>query len=102
MEIATPIFKTTEDCISFAENVNSAKQPLTIEMLRSFPGCEHYTDEEAASIIQTIEQLSLILFECMPNSICIDNEQVVYLEQERRLKTKSIKDHLSKTQNAAA
>lgn len=35
---------------------------LTIEQLRSYKGCEHYTDEEAAEIIDTLEQLSFVFF----------------------------------------
>ena len=102
MRIAAPTFQSTEDSINFAQKVNPTKQPLTVEKLRGFPGCEHYTDEEAANIVQTIDQLSLILFECIPEPTCIDNEQVVHLERAKRSKTKSIKDHLNKTKTVAA
>lgn len=36
---------------------------LTPDKLRSFPGCEHYSDEEAPEVIASIEQLSHILME---------------------------------------
>jgi hypothetical protein len=102
MKITTPTLRTTEDCISFAREINPAKQPLTIEKLRSFLGCEHYTDEEAASIVQTIDHLSHILFECTQDPICIDNEQVVHLKKASRSKTRSIKNHINKAKTIAA
>lgn len=73
-----PSLENVEDCIAFAKNINPKKEPLTIEKLRTFPGCEHYSDEEATRIVQTIEQLAIILFKSLT---CIDNQQVVHLEK---------------------
>lgn len=36
---------------------------LTIEELRSFPGCENIDDKEAETIIQSLYDLSLLTFE---------------------------------------
>ena len=44
------------------ENPNT-NEKLTIEELRAFPGCEHYTDEQASEIVETIYQLCLLLFD---------------------------------------
>lgn len=60
--IAIPILKTVQDCISFAEEANPRKEPLTVETLRKFPGCQGYSDKEAANIVQTIHQLTAIIF----------------------------------------
>lgn len=35
---------------------------LTIDELKSFKGCENYTNEEAEEIIETLEQLTIVLF----------------------------------------
>ncbi|MET6997817.1 hypothetical protein [Chitinophaga defluvii] len=38
-------------------------EKLTPEMLRGYPGCEHYNDEQAHEIINTIEKLAIILLD---------------------------------------
>ncbi len=35
---------------------------LTVALLKTFPGCEHYTDEQAQEIVHTIKQLGEILY----------------------------------------
>lgn len=35
-------------------------EPLTIESLRCYAGCEHYTDEQASSIIDTLRHYANI------------------------------------------
>jgi hypothetical protein len=57
--------KNQGDGPAFAQAINPKKEPLTIEKLRTFPGCEHYSDEEAELVVQTIHQYALILFECV-------------------------------------
>lgn len=73
-----------DEFIKKAYELNPNKDPLTIEKLKAFTGCEDYTDEEAAGIMQTLENLSAILFESnFPNnSICNDNQRVVYLDND--------------------
>lgn len=63
---------------------NPSKEPLTAEKLRTFPGCEHYSLEEAEQLVRAIDQLARLLFEChQDKSICIDNQQVVNLKEEQ-------------------
>lgn len=73
-----------DEFIKKANELNPNKHPLTIEKLKTFTGCEGYTDDEAVEIVQTLEHLSAILFESnFPNnSICNDNQCVVYLEDD--------------------
>ena len=44
-----------------AQNPNNEK--LTIEELRAFPGCDHYSDEECNEIIESLFQISMLLFD---------------------------------------
>lgn len=49
---------------------------LSIEELRSFKGCENYTDEEAVEIIDTLEQMTIVLFKLyQKNKKIEDNEK---------------------------
>lgn len=48
---------------------------LSIEELRGFKGCENYTDEEAVEIIDTLEQMTIVLFKLyQKNKKIEDNE----------------------------
>lgn len=61
-----------------AQKVNPRKDPLTIEKLRSFPGCEHYSDQEAIAIIETFEQLAFMTFEyTLHNPTYFENNQAI-------------------------
>jgi hypothetical protein len=57
---------------------------LTPEKLRSYRGCEHYTDEEAEQVISSLKKLAGILLE-MPQTknYVIDNQFVVYLNNTK-------------------
>jgi hypothetical protein len=57
--------KNQGDGPAFAQAINPKKEPLTVEKLRTFSGCEHYNDEEAEQVVQTIQQYALILVECI-------------------------------------
>jgi hypothetical protein len=37
-------------------------EELTPEVLRRFPGCEHFTDDQAKEIVFTIKQLAELLY----------------------------------------
>ena len=102
MSIKIPPLETVDDYIAFAQKVNPKMEHLTIEKLRSYPGCENYTDDQAASTIQTLEQFALILFEIahQKEGICIENQQVVYLGQDKRPETIPI--DINKTKTVAA
>lgn len=77
-------FDNQEEFIAWLETTNPNKKPMTIERLRSYPGCEKYTDEEAGDIIQLLSELAVIVLEHVAHkkSTCIDNQQVVYLNSE--------------------
>ena len=57
----------------------------TPEWLRSFKGCEHYSDEEAIAVIDSLNQLASILLRNASQKLRdIDNQQVVYLNNEKQ------------------
>jgi len=68
--------KTADDFIKHADKINPNREPLTIEKLRTFPGYENYSDEQAGEVVQTLEELAIILFEAafQNDSSCIDNQ----------------------------
>ena len=63
------------------KTINPEGNPLTVEILKSIPGCEHYNEAQALEIIQTLEKLSAICYSIVNTEKIhnIDNEQVVYL-----------------------
>lgn len=65
----------------------SAEAPA--DWLRTFHGCEHYTDDEAIIITQTLDKLALILFDftTAKDGIVIDNQLVISSNQEKELQT---------------
>jgi hypothetical protein len=86
MNTIIPPIDNIEACIAFAHKINPKRQPLTIEKLRSFPGCEHYSDEEAGNIIQSFEQLTAIIFDATTSvqNLCSSEQQVVYLSDNNQ------------------
>lgn len=46
---------------------------MTIEQLRKYKGCEHYSDEQAAAVVISLRKFAMTLIETWPN-ICIDNQ----------------------------
>ena len=42
---------------------------LTIEELKSFPGCENIDNKEAEEIVQSLYKLSLLTYEVLTNKI---------------------------------
>ena len=49
---------------------------MTINELRAYPNCGHYTDEQADNILRTLDQIAGILFDytCQQYGIVIDNQ----------------------------
>lgn len=63
--------------------LNPNKEPLTAEKLLTFSGCEHYSPEQAAWVVENINRLACLLIEYHKNnSICIDNQLIVNLNSE--------------------
>ena len=81
----TPLRKATE------KTENSNNIIFSPDMLRSYKGCEHYTDVEANEITNSLEKLSAICYNMVHNSniINIDNQQVVYLNPQQETKLKA-------------
>ncbi|MBX7227787.1 MAG: hypothetical protein K1X55_17260 [Chitinophagales bacterium] len=52
---------------------------MTVDELRKYPNCGHYTDEQAKNIIHTLENLAVYLFDftCLKYGIIIDNQSVI-------------------------
>jgi hypothetical protein len=97
-QYSVPILKTPEDCIGFASKINPKREELTTETLRRFPGCEQYTEEEAIGIVQSIHQLTAIIFKAIyeGDSILIGNPRPDQSESE------SIPINSNHTKNLAA
>jgi hypothetical protein len=86
MNTNNPPLDDVKACIAYAHKINPKRQPLTIEKLRSFPGCDHYSDEEANNIIKSFEQLTAIIFEATTSgqNLCSSEGQVVYLSDNNQ------------------
>ena len=56
-----------------------SRPPLTVHLLKTFPGCENYTDEEAEFKLKCYAVIIPILADLKPPEkiISIDNQQVV-------------------------
>ena len=52
---------------------------MTVDELRKYPNCGHYTDEQAKNIIHTLENLAVFLFDltCLKHGTIIDNQLVI-------------------------
>ncbi len=62
--------------------INPERKPLTPEKLRELSGLTQLSDEQAEKMVQSINLLVKILYDSVKakESICIDNQQVVYLQ----------------------
>jgi hypothetical protein len=58
----------------------------TPEWLRSFKGCEHYSDSEAMAVIESLNIFaSILLMNASQKLHVIDNQLVISLQQEETL-----------------
>jgi hypothetical protein len=59
---------------------NTDSCDLTVESFKKYPGCEHYSHEEAAEIVESLGKLARILYEAtlFQKTILIDNQCFVY------------------------
>ena len=78
----TPLRKATD------KTENSDTNIFSLDKLRIYKGCEHYTDVEAKTIINSLQKLSAICYDLLHNSNTntIDNQQVVYLHPPQEIK----------------
>ena len=87
--------KTNDKQISIEEELikpsSYCKNSLTPALFKTHKGCEQYTDMQAVEIIKSLEKLSTICYNisCQLNIINIDNQQVVYLNQQQEIKLKA-------------
>lgn len=67
------------------ENINPNSEKLTVDKLRSFPGCEGFTDAEAENIIASLELLSEICYNAAKEikTHNIDNQLIVSLYSKK-------------------
>ena len=63
---------------------------MTINELRAYPNCGHYTDDQAENILRTLDKIAVILFDytCQQYGIVIDNQIDIEINdnQENSLK----------------
>ncbi len=64
---------------------SDSSEPLTIENLRTCKGYENLSDAEALEIVASLKALVSILVETtLKQTICTDNQQIVYLDKQKR------------------
>jgi hypothetical protein len=66
--------------------INPNKIVLTPDVLRRFPNCENYTDEQAKQIIETLEQFSAIVYALYADEKLniIDNQHIISLNSQKQ------------------
>ncbi|GAA4756236.1 hypothetical protein [Flavisolibacter ginsenosidimutans] len=86
-EHSLSVIPKTRPSYEDVELINLKKVPLTPEVLRSFEGFEHTSDEEAENICHTSSQFAYILLDFLSrkNNIFIDNQQVVSLKENETM-----------------
>ncbi|MGC4036093.1 MAG: hypothetical protein QM764_09030 [Chitinophagaceae bacterium] len=52
-----------DELIAHFEKTNPTKKSITVERLKTYPGCENYTDEQLEKIIQLLKELAAIIIE---------------------------------------
>ena len=62
--------------------INPDGKPLTPELLKTFPGCENYSESQALDIIRSLEKLAAVCYIIANNEkiYSIDNQHIVYLK----------------------
>lgn len=55
---------------------------MTIEQLRKYKGCEHYSDEEAKEIVENLRMFAKTIIEVWHDS-CIDNQQIRHTNKSK-------------------
>jgi hypothetical protein len=82
----------TDDEVKNIEKMNPNQEPLSVEKLKTFAGCENYDAKEASEIVKTIRQIALVLFQCtytekilsfdnqLDVNLCSDEAKVIQLK----------------------
>ena len=57
---------------------------MTVDELRKYPNCGHYTDEQAKNVIHTLENLAIFLYDFtyLKYGMIIDNQLVIKENQK--------------------
>jgi hypothetical protein len=79
-------------------NQTRKRKRLTIEELRKFKGCEHYSDAKAEAAIETLEKLSILFYELFMEQRQ-ENEREQQLSKQKRGKDEDSAD--TKQRNVA-
>ncbi len=71
----------TDDEVKNIKKMNPHQEPLTVEKLKAFSGCENYGANKATEIVKAIRQIALVLFQCAYTEkiLSIDNQLDVNL-----------------------
>jgi hypothetical protein len=66
----------TDDDVKNIKKMNLHQEPLSVENLKTFSGCENYDAKEATEIVKIIRQIALVLFQCTyaEKILSIDNQ----------------------------
>lgn len=86
-ECSLSVTPKTRPSYEDVELINPKKVPLTPEVLRTFEGFEHTSDEEAQNICHTSFEFAYILLDFLArkNNSFIDNQHVVSLKENETI-----------------
>ena len=75
-ESKTKIEVCKEHLFTLTDTINPKKEPLTSAILKTFDGCENYSDEAAVEVVKTLHQVALVLYDCIntKEQLLIDNQ----------------------------
>jgi hypothetical protein len=69
-----------------AKPITNGTATDTPDWLRSFKGCEHYSDSEAMAVLESLNSLAAVLLRNASQKLhVIDNQLVISLHQEETL-----------------
>ena len=86
--------------------INPGFENLSIEKLQTFPGYENLSEQQAIELLDSIQQLAVILYGTHKSilvykSDSIDNQEVVYLNSTSANETPVVALHLSQKRKTA-
>ena len=69
----------------YSQSPSAEALPLTVESLRNYKGCAHYSDEECAQIIKSLRTLaSVLLKRIMKQNKGAENHVIPTLNQQAK------------------